>query len=42
MKNVDKKEKDEIEVKFDKFDMTNLEELEEIVTPGWGTEHCCY
>ena len=26
---------------FEKTDIENLEELEEVVTPGWGTVGCC-
>lgn len=29
------------EVKFDSADLENLEEMEEVVTPGWGTVGCC-
>ena len=32
----------ESEIKFEKIDLTNLEEVEEVVTPGWGTHTCCY
>ena len=32
----------ESEIKFEKIDLTNLEEVEEVVTPGWGPHTCCY
>lgn len=26
---------------FEKVDIDNLDEIEEVVTPGWGTIGCC-
>lgn len=29
------------EITFENLDVTDLSEVEEVITPGWGTKECC-
>ena len=28
-------------ISFEQLDITELAEVEEVITPGWGTRECC-
>ena len=30
------------EIQFEEVDSKNLQQIEEVITPGWGTKECCH
>lgn len=30
------------DIEFENLDYEELQEIEEVITPGWGTKQCCY
>lgn len=37
----DNKEFEVEEISFETINVEKLQDVEEIITPGWGTKHCC-
>lgn len=35
------KELKEVEINFETIDVAKFHQIEEVVTPGWGTKNCC-
>ncbi len=30
------------EIRFENIDIDSLQQIEEVITPGWGTKECCH